>query len=119
MQMETVVVNTCRCGFIAVAGTFDEALELHREHWDQEPKGDHKGYSMAVSAPMGNDLVAYLMRKASVYRDEWNALNFVAKWKAPEQPRFIAKPAHRWNIVGRFLDWFCGSIAEIHYGNER
>ena len=116
MTQETVIVSTCRCGWLAVAATVQESMKLLDEHVKWEGTEGHTGRPMSMSNPICRNAVTFLRQQAGIYRDQKHTLEILSRYSKPELQRivFTPKPHHR-HFIGRLASRFMASICAIHY----
>ena len=90
--IDTVIVTTCRCGWLGVAATFEGVTEMFAIHRIEDADNNHDGNKqrfIASANPLPESEATHLRREAVFYSSNSRAAYFQLKAKrlAPEGNR--------------------------------
>jgi hypothetical protein len=85
-MQDTVTATICRCGWVSVAPSFGDSVEMFNEHSNGEEGKHVPSTVMGVSSPVPADAMAYFLRKSHILAAESRALDNLANWRTPPEP---------------------------------
>ena len=90
--IDTVIVTTCRCGWLGVAATFEGVTEMFAIHRIEDADNNHDGNKqrfIASANPLPESEATHLRREAVFYSSNSRAADFQLKAKrlAPQGNR--------------------------------
>jgi hypothetical protein len=116
-MQDTVTATICRCGWVSVAPSFGDSVEMFNEHSNGEEGKHTPSTVMGVSSPVPADAMAYFLRKSHILAAESRALDNLERWKDKGEPVRVTAPVS--SFFGRLVDRIMGPVADVHYGERR
>lgn len=84
----TATVTICRCGWVAIGPNFEVAATAYNEHKAETPGTIHDPRKVfCVSNPVTPEALREFKRIAHIESCDTKALEFLGRYKKPDQPR--------------------------------